>query len=155
MPISVVEIEVSLWSYEQPVQDVIQWSTQNKVPILAYSPLGRGFITRTFKTPEDVPKGSVQSHSPRFHGEAFYDNLKLVNELDRLAEEKGLKTPQMALAWVRGLNPYVSDQIQVDGMIPEPALIQPPGDPNSRILGSGEGQVQHSSSRDPAHGQGS
>lgn len=152
MPISVVEIEVSLWSYEQPAQDVIKWSTKNKVPVLAYSPLGRGFITRTFKTPEDVPKGSVQSHSPRFHGEAFYDNLKLVDELDKLAEEKGLKTPQLALAWVCGLNPYVRDQIQADGMISELSLIQAADDPNPRILGSGEGQVQHPSSRDPAHG---
>jgi pyridoxine 4-dehydrogenase len=78
------------------------------VPIFAYSPLGRGFITRTFKSPEDIPEGSFQKHCPRFQGEAFYDNLKLVDELDKLAEEKGLKTPQLALAWVCGLNPYVS-----------------------------------------------
>jgi pyridoxine 4-dehydrogenase len=47
--------------------------------------------------------------SPRFQGEAFYENLKIVDELDRLAEEKGLETSQLALAWVVGLSPYVSE----------------------------------------------
>jgi pyridoxine 4-dehydrogenase len=56
-------------------------------------------MTRKWKTPEDVPKGSFQSMSPRFQGEAFYDNLKIVDELDRLAKEKGLETSQLALAW--------------------------------------------------------
>jgi len=65
-------------------------------------------MTRKWKTPEDVPKGSFQSMSPRFQGEAFYDNLKIVDELDRLASEKGLETSQLALAWVVGLSPYVS-----------------------------------------------
>lgn len=87
------------------------------MPIFAYSPLGRGFITRTFKSPEDIPEGSFQKHCPRFQGEAFYDNLKLVDELDKLAEEKGLKTSQLALAWVCGLNPYVSRNLNHLGII--------------------------------------
>jgi hypothetical protein len=65
-------------------------------------------MTRKWKTPEDIPKGSFQSMSPRFQGEAFYDNLKIVDELDRMAKEKGLETSQLALAWVVGLGPYVS-----------------------------------------------
>jgi hypothetical protein len=65
-------------------------------------------MTRKWKTPEDIPKGSFQSMSPRFQGEAFYDNLKIVDELDRMAKEKGLETSQLALAWVVGLSPYVS-----------------------------------------------
>jgi hypothetical protein len=68
-------------------------------------------MTRKWKTPEDVPKGSFQSMSPRFQGEAFYDNLKIVDELDRLAKEKGLETSQLALAWVVGLSPYVSRRL--------------------------------------------
>jgi hypothetical protein len=68
-------------------------------------------MTRKWKTPEDIPKGSFQSMSPRFQGEAFYDNLKIVDELDRLAKEKGLETSQLALAWVVGLSPYVSRRL--------------------------------------------
>ena len=112
IPIAYVETEVSLWSYEPEIQEVISWSKENKIPILAYSPVGRGFMTRKWKTPEDVPKGSFQSMSPRFQGEAFYDNLKIVDELDRLAKEKGLETSQLALAWVVGLSPYVSQLVQ-------------------------------------------
>lgn len=94
------------------------------MPILCYSPLGRyvqpfhpvlpslthsrGFITRKWKSPEDIPEGSFQRMVPRFQGQAFYDNLKLVDELDRLAKEKGLETSQLALAWVVSLSPYVS-----------------------------------------------
>ena len=107
-PVSVVEIEVSLWCFDQDIQDVVAWSEKNKVPVFAYSPLSRGFIARRFRTPEDIPAGSVQSVSPRFQGQAFYDNLKIVDMLDEMAEKKGLKTSQMAIAWVSSINPYVS-----------------------------------------------
>ncbi|CAD6569803.1 MAG: hypothetical protein TREMPRED_005456 [Tremellales sp. Tagirdzhanova-0007] len=106
LPIAVIEIEVSLWSYEQDIQDVISWSKQHKVPILCYSPLGNGFITRKFTKPEDIPEGSFQRLIPRFQGERFYDNLKLVDALDKLSKEKGVTTSQMALAWVMSLSPY-------------------------------------------------
>ena len=106
-PVSVVEIEVSLWSYDQDVQDVLAWSERNKVPVFAYSPLGRGFLTRKWKTPDDIPDGQYQKYLPRFQGEAFYENLKLVDQLDELAAKKGLKTSQLALAWVSEINPYV------------------------------------------------
>ncbi|RSH81546.1 hypothetical protein EHS25_006168 [Saitozyma podzolica] len=104
--IAVLEIEVSLWSYEKDIQDAIAWSAKNKVPIYAYSPLGRGFITRTYKSPEDIPEGSFQKGLPRFQGEAFYENLKLVDRLDEMAEAKGVSTAQLALAWILTLSPY-------------------------------------------------
>lgn len=103
-----IEIEVSLWSYEKEIQDVITWSKTHSVPVFCYSPLGRGFISRTYKSPEDIPDGSFQKMLPRFQGEAFYENLKLVNTLDELAKEKGLKTTQLALAWITNISPYVS-----------------------------------------------
>lgn len=68
----------------------------------------RGFITRKWKSPEDIPENSFQKMVPRFQGEAFYENLKIVDELDRIAKEKGLETSQLALAWVISLSPYVS-----------------------------------------------
>jgi len=106
VPIACIEIEVSLWCLEPSTKAVLEWSKANSVPVLAYSPLGRGFITRKYKSPEDIPEGSFQRHVPRFQGEAFYENLKLVDELDKLAEKKGVTTGQLALAWVVGLGPY-------------------------------------------------
>lgn len=111
IPIEVVEIEVSLWSWEKDIQETVAYCKSNSIPVFAYSPLGRGFISRTWKTPEDVPKGSFQSTLPRFQGEAFYDNLKLVDQLDELAAAKGLKTTQLALAWIAHLSPYVSGSV--------------------------------------------
>jgi len=108
IPVGVVEIEVSLWSFEQEIQDVIAWSKKNKVPVFCYSPLGRGFISRTYSKPEDIPDGDFKKYLPRFQGEAFYENLKLVDALDGLAKEKGMKTTQLALAWITSLSPYVS-----------------------------------------------
>ncbi|TXT09151.1 hypothetical protein VHUM_02625 [Vanrija humicola] len=105
--IAIAEIEVSLWSWEQDIQDVIAWSTETGKPVFAYSPLGRGFITRTWKTPEDVPEGSFQKLSPRFQGENFYHNLKLVDVLDELAAKKGITTAQLAIAWVASRGPNV------------------------------------------------
>jgi len=106
VPISIVEIEVSLWAYEPSTKAVIEWSQKTKVPVFAYAPLGRGFITRKWSKPEDIPEGSFQKALPRFQGEAFYENLKLVDQLDELAEKKGLTTGELALAWVSQLSPY-------------------------------------------------
>ena len=102
------EIEVSLWSYEAPMRAVVEYCAEKKIPVFCYSPLGRGFLSRKWKTPEDIPKGSFQARSPRFQGEAFYDNLKLVDQLDELAAKKGVQTTQLALAWIMSLSPYVS-----------------------------------------------
>lgn len=101
---------MSLWSYEQDIKDDVAWSAKHKVPILAYSPLGRGFLTRTYKSPEDIPEGSSLKHCPRFEGDAFYQNLKIVDQLDALAEKKGVQPSELALAWVIGLSDYVSRQ---------------------------------------------
>jgi len=106
VPVACIEIEVSLWSYDQEIKDAIAWAEKHKVPTFCYSPLGRGFITRTYKSPEDIPANDFKKNLPRFQGSAFYDNLKLVDQLDALAEKKGLKTSQLALAWVCALSPY-------------------------------------------------
>ncbi|WWC69965.1 uncharacterized protein I206_103909 [Kwoniella pini CBS 10737] len=105
-PIAIIEIEVSLFSFEPAIQEVVKWSKSNKVPIFAYSPLGRGFLTRTYKSPEDIPEGDFKKMVPRFQGEAFYQNLKLVDKLDEIASKKGVNTSQLALAWIIGLSDY-------------------------------------------------
>lgn len=70
--------------------------------------MGRGFISRKWKSPEEIPDGNFIKSIPRFQGEAFYDNLKLVDQLDELAEKKNLKTTQLALAWLINLGKHVS-----------------------------------------------
>lgn len=125
IPISVIEIEVSLWCFDDKVKDVIAYSDESKIPVYAYSPLGRGFLTRTWKTPEDIPAGSMQAHLPRFQGENFYHNIKLVDVLDDLAVAKGLTTAQLAIAWVCNLGRYVSDLVRLTTDYPYPWLVQP------------------------------
>ncbi|WVR06853.1 hypothetical protein IAU60_003889 [Kwoniella sp. DSM 27419] len=105
-PIAILEIEVSLFSYESAIRKAVEWSKTNKVPIFAYSPLGRGFLTRTYKTPEDIPEGDFKKHMPRFQGDAFYENLKLVDRLDEIASKKGVETSQLALAWIVAISDY-------------------------------------------------
>ena len=112
VPVAVIEIEVSLFSYEKEMQDVIRWSKQHKVPVFCYSPLGHGFLSRTWTRPEDIPEHSYERLMPRFQGEAFNDNLKLVDALDEMSQAKGIKTAQLALAWLTSLSPYVHSSLQ-------------------------------------------
>ncbi|ODN74893.1 hypothetical protein L202_07195 [Cryptococcus amylolentus CBS 6039] len=105
-PLAINEIEISLFSYDTPIRDAIAWHTKNKIPVFAYSPLGRGFITRTYKSPEDIPEGDFKRMLPRFQGKAFYENLKLVDKLDEIAGRKGVSGSQVALAWIVGLSEY-------------------------------------------------
>ncbi|KAI9639860.1 NADP-dependent oxidoreductase domain-containing protein [Dioszegia hungarica] len=102
--VAVLEIEVSLWSYDSDIKAALSSAQSLGVPVFAYSPLGRGFITRKWSKPEDIPEGSYQRMSPRFQGDNFYQNLKLVDLLDEAAQKKGVETSQLALGWVVGLN---------------------------------------------------
>ena len=67
---------------------------------MAYSPLGRGFLTGQFRSPADFPEGDYRRMAPRFQGENFTKNLALVQQIEALAEEKGVTPSQLALAWV-------------------------------------------------------
>lgn len=106
-PIAINEIEISLFSYDKPIRDAIEWHDTNKIPVFAYSPLGRGFITRTYKSPDDIPEGDFKRYLPRFQGQAFYENLKLVDKLDEIAARKGVNGSQVALAWILSLSNYI------------------------------------------------
>lgn len=78
------------------------------MPVFAYSPLGRGFLSNSYKTPADIPKNSILAMLPRFQGEAFYANITLVQKLEKLAKANGISSSQLALAWVTHLSPFVS-----------------------------------------------
>ncbi|MHA7634672.1 aldo/keto reductase [Corallococcus sp. M7] len=98
-PITALQSEYSLWSRD-PEDGVLQTCRELGVGFVPYSPLGRGFLTGQFKRFEDLPEDDYRRHSPRFQGENFQRNLKLVEHIDRLAGQKRCTPAQLALAWV-------------------------------------------------------
>jgi len=98
-PITAVQTELSLWSRDAEA-DVLPTVRELGIGYVAYSPLGRGFLTGQFKSPEDFPEGDTRRNHPRFQGENFKKNLQLVDEVGAMAREKGCTTAQLALAWV-------------------------------------------------------
>lgn len=99
--ISAVEVEFSLWSTDILENGIAKACAELDIPIVAYSPLGRGFLTGQIRKPEDVPEGDMRRHMPRFQPENFDKNLKLVEELEQLAKKKGCTPGQVGVAWVK------------------------------------------------------
>jgi aryl-alcohol dehydrogenase-like predicted oxidoreductase len=98
-PISALQTEYSLWTRD--VEDRILPTTRELgIGFVAYSPLGRGFLSGRFRSPQDIPEGDFRRHNPRFQGENFDRNLRIVDQVRELAEEKGATAAQLALAWV-------------------------------------------------------
>jgi aryl-alcohol dehydrogenase-like predicted oxidoreductase len=98
-PIAALETEYSLWSRD-PEDGVIAACRHLGIGFVAYSPLGRGFLTGQIKRFEDLPADDYRRQSPRFQGENFEANLKLVNRIKEIARSKGCSASQLALAWV-------------------------------------------------------
>jgi aryl-alcohol dehydrogenase-like predicted oxidoreductase len=97
--ITAVQTELSLWSRDAEAE-VIPTVRELGIGYVAYSPLGRGFLSGRFKSPEDFPEDDFRKHHPRFQGENFQRNLQLVREVEDMAKEKGCTAAQLALAWV-------------------------------------------------------
>jgi aryl-alcohol dehydrogenase-like predicted oxidoreductase len=98
-PITALQTEYSLWSRD--VEDEILSACRALgIGLVAYSPLGRGFLTGQIKRPEDLAEDDIRRHSPRFQGENFQRNLDLVSRIEELAASKGCTPAQLALAWV-------------------------------------------------------
>jgi aryl-alcohol dehydrogenase-like predicted oxidoreductase len=98
-PITAVQTELSLWSRDAEAE-VIPTVRQLGIGYVAYSPLGRGFLSARFKSPADFPEGDFRKNHPRFQGENFEKNLQLVEEVEAMAREEGCSAAQLALAWV-------------------------------------------------------
>jgi aryl-alcohol dehydrogenase-like predicted oxidoreductase len=98
-PITAVQTELSLWSRDAEAE-VLPTVRELGIGYVAYSPLGRGFLTGQFQSPDDFPEGDFRKNHPRFQGENFEKNIQLVREVEKMAEEKGCTTAQLALAWV-------------------------------------------------------
>ncbi|KAI1499963.1 Aldo/keto reductase [Biscogniauxia marginata] len=100
-PISVVEVEFSLWSTDILTNGVAETCKELDIPILTYAPLGYGFLTGQVRKLEDIPKGDLRLMTGRFQPENFYKNIELVDKLTEFAKERGATTAQLALAWIR------------------------------------------------------
>jgi len=98
-PIAALQTEYSLWSRD-PELELLATCRELGVGFVAYSPLGRGFLTGRFKTFEDLPEDDYRRRHPRFQGENFDKNLELVRRVEEIAREKGCTPAQLALAWV-------------------------------------------------------
>ena len=98
-PITAVQTELSLWSRDAEAE-VLPTVRELGIGYVAYSPLGRGFLTGQIKSPSDFAEGDFRKNHPRFQGENFDKNIQLVHEVEAMAAEKGCTTAQLALAWV-------------------------------------------------------
>src|SRR5438874_8774070 len=97
--ITAVQTELSLWSRDAEAE-VLPTVRELGIGYVAYSPLGRGFLTGQIKSPDDFPDDDFRKFHPRFQGENFAKNIALVREVEAMAKEKGCTTAQLALAWV-------------------------------------------------------
>jgi aryl-alcohol dehydrogenase-like predicted oxidoreductase len=98
-PISALQTEYSLWSRD-PEDEILPAVRELGIGFVAYSPLGRGFLTGRFRSIDDLDPSDFRRRSPRFQGENFQRNLDLVDRIEELAREKGVTPSQLALAWV-------------------------------------------------------
>ena len=99
-PITALQTEYSLWTRDPEANGVLAACRELGIGFVAYSPLGRGFLTGRFRTFEDLPADDYRRNSPRFQGENFQKNLDLVRRVEEIAREKKCTPSQLALAWV-------------------------------------------------------
>jgi aryl-alcohol dehydrogenase-like predicted oxidoreductase len=105
-PIAGLQSEWSLWTRDLE-KDVVGAAREHDVGLVPFSPLGRGFLTGAIRTPDDFGEDDFRRGLPRFQGEAFQANLRLVDEVRALAAEKDVSPGQLALAWVLAQGPDV------------------------------------------------
>jgi aryl-alcohol dehydrogenase-like predicted oxidoreductase len=98
-PITALQTEYSLWSRD-PETEILPTVRELGIGFVPYSPLGRGFLSGRFKSPEELDENDFRRHGPRFTGDALDQNLRLVAKVEELAAEKGITPGQLALAWV-------------------------------------------------------
>jgi len=97
--ISALQTEYSLWTRD-PEDEVLPLCRELGIGFVAYSPLGRGFLTGRFRSFEDLPEEDYRRNSPRFQGENFQKNLDLVERVEEIAQRKNCSPAQLALAWL-------------------------------------------------------
>ncbi|MCA9667972.1 MAG: aldo/keto reductase [Myxococcales bacterium] len=105
-PITALQTELSLWSRD-PEDEVLDVCAELGVTFVAYSPLGRGFLTGAIKSVDDLAENDFRRNLPRFSRENFHKNLELVTKIEELADKRGVTPAQLALAWVLSRGEHV------------------------------------------------
>ncbi|MGZ3925024.1 MAG: aldo/keto reductase [Flavisolibacter sp.] len=105
-PITALQSEYSLWTRD-PEDGVLQTCEELGIAFVAYSPLGRGFLTGQIKKFEDFESNDYRRFSPRFQGENFQKNIELVHKIEEMAKKKNCSAAQLALAWVLAQGDYI------------------------------------------------
>jgi len=106
-PISALQSEYSLWSRDQEDNGCLAMCQRLGIAFVPYSPLGRGFLTGALKSPDDFAADDYRRFNPRFQGDNFNKNLRLVEQVQALAADKGVTAGQLALAWVMAQGDYL------------------------------------------------
>ena len=106
-PVTAVQTEWSLWSRDVEDNGVLATVRELGIGFVAYSPLGRGFLSGTIRSIDDLDENDFRRHSPRFQGENFQKNLELLERVRQIAAEKDVTPSQLALAWVLAQGEHV------------------------------------------------
>ena len=115
-PVTAVQTEYSLWSRDPEENGVLATCAELGIGFVAYSPIGRGFLSGQIRSVDDLAPDDFRRHNPRFQGEAFEQNLRLVDRVREIADEKGVTATQLALAWVMAQ----SDRAGTPAVVPIP-----------------------------------
>lgn len=105
-PVTALQTEYSLWTRD-PEDEILPLCQELGIGFVAYSPLGRGFLTGAIKSPEDLEPDDWRRTNPRFQGENFQKNLDLVSRVEHLAKKHGCTPAQLALAWLLNQNDHI------------------------------------------------
>ncbi|KAJ3074780.1 hypothetical protein HDU98_010271 [Podochytrium sp. JEL0797] len=106
-PIAAVQVEYSPWTTDIEHNGILSTCNELGIAVVAFSPLGRGFLTGQYKSIEDFDATDSRRNMPRFQGDSFAQNLKLVDSLQRIATQKGVTLSQLTLAWAMKQGPNV------------------------------------------------
>jgi aryl-alcohol dehydrogenase-like predicted oxidoreductase len=98
-PITALQTEYSLWTRDVEAE-ILPTCRELGIGFVPYSPLGRGFLANRFSSPDEIPQDDFRRHNPRFQGENWERNQRIVAKVEEIAEEKGITPAQLALAWV-------------------------------------------------------
>ncbi|SET70686.1 aldo/keto reductase [Geodermatophilus poikilotrophus] len=115
-PVTAVQTEYSLWSRDPEDDGVLATCAELGIGFVAYSPIGRGFLSGRIRSVDDLPPDDYRRKSPRFQGENLTRNLELVDRVREISDEKGVTATQLALAWVMAQ----SDRAGNPGIVPIP-----------------------------------
>jgi aryl-alcohol dehydrogenase-like predicted oxidoreductase len=123
-PVTAVQTEYSLWTRDPEDNGVLATCAELGIGFVAYSPIGRGFLSGQIRSVEDLAENDFRRHNPRFQGENFAKNLELVDRVREIAASKGVTATQLALAWVMARS----------GRAGNPSIVPIPGTKRVRYL---------------------